>query len=501
MITDQKLQKRTEVLAKMLARGRTDIIYFANEILGIKLHEGQKKWLIETMKPHRKRNILVPANKWAKTVVTVVKEIYKCFYKDGISGTAEQIKAQYYPVLHASPHSMQVQAGLEYIRQILTGNFTWKEDGKTLSNQCLISDFFISVTRNPLKAKFANNSCVIGASTGEDKGASLAGSDFAYIGYDEAPQSRHLKEELPARLLSRLIKFGGDIDIIGTPEDLNPITQTYYRKIVKMGLAEEKGWFTMTGKLDDNTFLSEEKRLIMKKELMETDPEKYRQVVFGEFIDTGGKMFSSGEILQMWTEEIPTPAKDTPFDADPMGIYLISVDWGFSDRGDPTVMFVFDISTKPYKIVYCFAYQGGDPSNMLSKLRQLRGHFNNAIVVHDKSSMGGVIVDKQLKDIHPKSYSYQKVKGEMLYSLKDSMTAKRRTKFKDNNLVDMNLNFGLIRSFYIPKLEEELSNYSLDDKNLEQDYVMALAMGIHHLERKNKLGKPYTATGYIRSSY
>ena len=35
---------------------------------------------------------------------------------------------------------------------------------------------------------------------------------------------------------------------------------------------------------------------------------------------------------------------------------------------------------------------------------------------------------------------------------------------------------GKLKSYYLPKLEEQLSSYKLDDKKIKQDWVMVLAM-------------------------
>lgn len=497
-IQDEDLRRRTHDLISVLSRGRRDPIFFINKVLGIQLHPGQEKWIRETTIPGRKKNVLCPSNQWGKTLSQVCKEIWLCFYKVGLRGTIEQMKEQMYPVLHLSFHSMQAQVGLEYARQILTGTFAWIDEfGNTRNNVCLIPDFLVGVTVNPMKAKFSNNSYILGASCGEDKGSALAGSQFAHITYDEAPQSNHLREELPARIMSRLIKYNGTLDLIGTPEELSK-SQAYYRHIVTLGLKEKDGWYAQLGMLDDNRFIPEQSRKEIKDRLLQTNVDLYRQVVYGEFVSTGGYVFGGTEIEHLWDESIPVPDKSFPYPAEQGHSYIVSSDWGFSSKGDPTVVYVLDATTKPYKIVFHMEQRGADPQAMVAKVLELRDHFNSARLVHDSSSMGGTIVHQMIRQVNPIVVSFVKEKEDMLVMLRKSMTSGRETAVENGVVIDKNPNYGILRSYYNPILEEQLSNYKLEDKALEQDHVMSLMMAVWALERRPVLAKPYSATGFYR---
>ena len=46
---------------------------------------------------------------------------------------------------------------------------------------------------------------------------------------------------------------------------------------------------------------------------------------------------------------------------------------------------------------------------------------------------------------------------------------------------------GKIKSYYLPKLESQLSVYKLEDRKLKQDWVMVLAMLCWYLDKYKKI--------------
>ncbi len=297
-MTREQLEKgfskeQKELLADVRA-GRKDPVLFAEKLLGIELHDGQKLWLWMTTKTQTDRafemgvklhdenrklwttreefdkltkdhdflkNILVPSNRWGKTLVTSgVKHLWYNFYKIGVRGTPEHIAQARCGTLNLSPHSNQCQAGYDYIMDILFSKFTYtiNVDGVPVSkkNECRISFFYVSDNSQKRTIFFKNGTSYKAVPTGEDQASSLAGTRYLYISYDEAAQSLHLKAELPAKIMSRLIDFGGPLDLVSTPEVDKPSHQ-YFFHISKLGLKFEDGWFTLIGKLMDNIFLGE----------------------------------------------------------------------------------------------------------------------------------------------------------------------------------------------------------------------------------------------------
>lgn len=518
------LRKQVMDQTNAIARGRLDPVFFGEYFLGVRFHPLQKIWLWLTTKtqverayalaiqvkcelPHPEKlrehaflkNILSPSNRFGKTFVTSIKHIWYNFYKIGVSGPPDFVKDVRYSTLNISPHSLQVDAAYRYVIDIFQDKFlyNWHDaNGNEIKvrNACRIKNFMVDFKQTRREIVFANNSTLKGVPTGEDQASSLAGTQFAYISYDEAPQSLHLRQELPAKIQSRLIDSGGPLDIIGTPEVDKP-SHAYYHRIVKQGLNLDNGFFTLTGALTDNIFIGDSEKQAVLESIKQTDPEKYRQVAFGDFITSGVKLFDNTAIGRLWMEglyiERGLPDRD----------YIIDIDWGFSDTGDPTVIYVIDYTelrgkqnsdkenTVYYKVVYRESIKGGDPYAVLARVRILQQDFNDSKIIHDSSSMGGVIIKKMLREMNIRHlYDFvtaKTPKDEMLFMLVRAMNYGRRTEQDEEGIVhEVNPNFGKIRSYLIPDLEDQMGIYKREDKKLEQDEIMALGMGIWYLERK-----------------
>lgn len=529
----KSLTKEQRAFLTKVKLGRKDPVYFAKVLLGIELHPKQMVWLWMTSKtqlhnacalgiklklwdqtkfklileknPGMLKNILVPSNRWGKTLVTSVKHIWYNFYKIGVQGDPDHIAQTRCGTLNLSPHSNQCQAAYEYILDILFSKFTFRvpgPDGKMESrvNKCLVEDFYVSDNKQSRAILFKNGTSFKAIPTGEDQASSLAGMRFLYLSYDECAQSLHLKQELPAKIMSRLIDFGGSMDLISTPEVDKPSHQ-YFFHIAKLGLEADDGWFTLIGNLMDNTFIGDAERDAVANAIRSTDPAKYRQVVYGEFVTTGKKMFDSVVIERLWDkekEELPLLNH----------MYLLCVDWGFADTGDPTVLYVIDytpakiidkrlgtvVVTNRYRVAYREAIRGGSPFTVIARARMLQREWNGARLIHDSGNMGGVMIKKMLAELGVHDvidFSASGDKGDMLFCLLVALTDGRRAEYgKEGVVIEQNPDFGRIRSYYIPELEEQMGNYQynpdkgVSDKRIEQDDVMALGMGIWWLERK-----------------
>lgn len=519
-----------EKIEGLIRRGRLDPVLFAEDLLGVSLHDGQKMFLWLTTHTGKKkcfklgvgmgmwatapefeklwalpmkRNILVPANRWGKTVVLSVKHIWTDFYKIGIVGDPEIVASKRCGSLNLSPHSNQVTASFDYIVEILESRFVWNEKGRSKRNRCRIGWFLSGYQRTQRRITFSNNTTWAGIPTGEDQGGSLAGTTYLYVSYDECAQSLHLRAELPAKILSRVIDVNGAVDLVSTPEVDKPSHQ-YYMQIVKKGQHREDGWFAMVGKMSDNTFLSADEMELASESIKKTDPIKWRQVFLGEFVAGGKRMFPPIVVERLFDRAVP----EVPLVAHE---YLISIDWGFADSGDPTIFYIIDYTNAKgaapfeprYRIAYRESIRGGSPFALVARAKLLQREWQGARIIHDAQALGGVMLKKMMRemeitrvtDFH--SQGNTGLKSEMLFSLVTALTEGRRMHYEpDGSISDENKDFGKIRSYLIPELMEQLGNYAYNpatgvtDKRIEQDEVMALGMGIWCLEKEGKTFKP-----------
>lgn len=456
-------QQDHKSLLKIIEKGRTDPKVFARKILGLDLNVVQEKWYDETTKPGRKRCILVPSNQVGKTLGEAVLHIWHAFYKPRLRGTQEQRRRAVYPTLNISPVSHQMKAMFNYIIQIMQSEVLWTDEatGETKTNDCKIPWFMTKFIFNPMPIIFWENGSVFyGRSVHDDKGKGLAGGQYAFISYDECPLSNHLKDELAGNIISRLIKYNGDLHLIGTPNSESPSNQ-YYMHIVKKGIAERGGWYALRGKLDDNKFFTEKDRNEIKKNLMETNPEQYRQVVYGDFVEGGSGYFSPNQVEGLFREGL----KYSQAMADHK--YILSCDFAVT-KNDYSVFIVVDFTKKPFRVVHITRFQGNEftPDEQYSIVRKLQMDYNADVIV-DATGFGGAIIDFALSDIVTYSFNSGGNSGrkqEMLLALKEQLSR------------------GEIQCPFDASLAEELGTYKEDDKKLTQDMVMSLAMAAWYIK-------------------
>src|SRR3972149_4223201 len=445
-------------LLKTERRGRADIIYFSEEMLGVPLNDYQKKWLTRTT---------TPRSKWIERFGDAIEDVGGFIFGSNISSIGNQ-------------SGKTVGIAIKNI---------WFKRLNDLSP--LMKEFVVGDNVNLGEIRFANKSMMYSVPTGQDQASSLAGAQFGYISYDECSQSLHLKEELGAKILSRLIKYGCCLDLIATPEVDSPSHQ-YYLHIVKMGMKGIQGWWSFTGMgMDDNKFIPKDQRERAKATLLATDKKRYRQVVKGEFITSGKRFFDASEIENLWK----LPSKK---DCQRGGKYLLVADWGFSDSGDESVFMVLDYTSFQFNgkinIVNHESIKGGSPQMQFSLLRtlydQYTWHDEDGVGTHppvfltDAQGLGGVVIKKLLALLNPKSFEIEK--DEALFITKSAM-AKGRDYFEsdiDGAIIEKNLDYGVIQSYYIDELNEQLGSYHIEDKKLTTDFTMTLMMGVSYIMKK-----------------
>lgn len=509
-MSDDAKQRFLELLEQE-ARWRNDIVAFAEEGLGVPLNEYQTKWLRRTTTPRANwmekfgdqiediggflfgSNISAIGNQSGKTVGIAIKHIWMNKYKIGMELDEKLINTAYYATLNISPHSRQTKACYGHVEDILNERFIIDEEGKKRLNVLspLMKEFLVGSNSNLGELRFANKSVMYSVPTGADQASSLAGAQFGFISYDECSQSLHLKEELGAKILSRLIKYGCCLDLIATPEVDSPSHQ-YYLHIVRLGMKGLEGWYALTGMgMDDNKFIPKAQRERAKASLLATDKKKYRQVVKGEFVTSGKRYFDANEIENLWQLK----GKKNCVNGHK---YLLVADWGMSDTGDKSVFFVIDYSTYSMggkiQIVNHEEAQGGSPQMQFALLRTLYDQYtwydDDGVTAHppiflmDAEALGGVVIKKLLNLLKPKAFEIEK--DIALFETKRAMSMGRDfyESEVDGAIIENNPDFGIVESYYIDDLNNQLGMYHVEDKKLETDYVMTLMMGVSYVTKK-----------------
>ncbi len=491
--------------------GREDIEYFSEHLLGVPLNAYQRKWLKRTTTPRSNwmqvfgetiedikgflfgSNISAIGNQSGKTVGIAIKHIWFNKYKIGMDLDAKLINQAHYSTLNLSPHSRQTKACYQYVKDILNQQFIIDEEGKKRLNELspLMRDFIAGDNVNLGEIRFTNKSVMYSVPTGQDQASSLAGAQFGFISYDECSQSLHLKEELGAKILSRLIRYGVCLDLIATPEVDSPSHQ-YYLHITKLGMACKMGWWSLTGMgMDDNEFISKDQKERAKASIIATDKKKARQVIKGEFVTSGKRFFDANEIENLWKLK---GKRDCQIN----GRYLLVADWGMSDTGDKSVFIVFDYTNYhidgKIDVVNHEEIQGGSPQMQFSLLRTLYDQYTwydeDGVTAHyptflmDAEALGGVVIKKLLVLLRPKAFDIDK--DIALIETKGAFSKGRDyiESEVDGAILEKNPDYGIVRSYYIEELNEQLGIYHIDDEKLETDYVMTVMMGVSYIVKK-----------------
>lgn len=352
-------------LNKSIERGRRDIVYFAYEFLGLKLHPGQIRFLRGA---DANVNLMVPGNRWGKTVAIAVRHIWHNFYKIGVSeGSSEEWKRAYYRTVALAPLSEILDTDFKIIKDILMGNFVVSKDDEPIkTNRCKISwyvDWDKCRNSAPFFIQFKDNSGIKFSTTGDNKGSGVQGQKFGYGSYDEGGRSYHLEYELKSNLIPRFGEMGAQLDIPSTPDQASP-SLLYHYEIFKLGLEGKEGFKSFEGSAYENVFLPES-YFKQVEESLGNDPIK-DQVLYGKFVFAGDSLFPAMDIAAAEDETLNDGERYKEGHE-----YIIGIDTAMGE--DEMVFTVLDVPKEisekdPIRIVRQVGAKGNSKSPQLHML-------------------------------------------------------------------------------------------------------------------------------------
>lgn len=499
------VEKDNQRFRSMESLGRDDPVYFVNKILGVPTHEGQNKYLRDSIR--KKHYILCPSNQWGKSVIVACMHIWANYYKFKLPGwqiprgnhkTTVEMKKQLegvpYQTLNISPRLRQAQLVYRYIVDILQSRFSWQDLDKSdvkystkrwQTNKCLIEEFLVKPFKVPnntnlssVPIQFQKNAELWIASTGQDKGAGIAGSQFALITYDECGLSNYLEEELGNYIWSRLVKYDGSLHLISTP-DADSDSYEYYRSLVERAQEDTETWGYQMGVITENAFLDPEKLKTQEKEMEKFDSTLYLQVFKGEFVGSKSRFFTPQEVERIFDKE------QSFLEPMPNHRYVVGAD--FAVAQNYTVYIVVDITEEEiWSIVKFIRFKGEQysPQMQLAMLADVARDYNRAEVSIDSSSLAGPFIEYSEEldklDIYGNKFdSYSK--KQLLVALKKLLghngvgRLRAPTPNPENGLAP---------------LKRELHSYREKDKGKVKDTVMALGLIAWRMEESNLGGNP-----------
>jgi hypothetical protein len=470
-------------LRHVLIAGRNDPVLFAEKLLGMPLHDGQKKYLRESIARKAKINILVPSNRWGKSSMAAVLQIHNHFYKLGIpSGNREAWMKAEYRTANVAPAAVLVEPIFKYIDQILTSMYPIQQpDGSIVTNKCLIEWFYLkhkTTTSPPFKQFFAFNSYIEHRTLGMTGADSLEGKPFGLITYDEGGRSNHLEEEVNGTLLARLFDWNGQLHIISTPQQ-ESASILYHYKLYQDGLVGLNNVYTMEGELKDNTFFPPE-QIEAQYELYKDNP-LYEQVIHGKFVFGGDNLFDSLSILNAQDESLNDgiPLEHGHY-------YVFGTDSAIG--ADEMVYTCLDTTTKPFRLVNKIHAKGNSksPQRHLNDLVMLVDSYKEnerGNVKHMLETWNGESV-RFYHDLPEWLKAITKCYGSFQPQLRKTDNQNvAKSQNNDAKKADLLMSLRKLLSageLKIPandtKLIQQLSIYREDDKNIPTDHVFSLAL-------------------------
>jgi len=410
-------------MEKITRRAAYDVVYFAEKFLGVRLHEGQKRWAREGLGSYER--VLAAGNRWGKSFVAGVITLHHALfgYRRGRVG---EMKG--YVACCVAPTLQQAR-------------IVWERALGLLHQSPYLAWAIEGVRTTPFPRISLRNGAQIWARSIE-RGEALWGYGFDFVNFDEPAYVKNPQEVLTL-LRTRVLDRGGRIDYTGTPTVKN-----WYYELFKRGQEGEEGYFSMQGKTWENPYISRETLAWLEENLSE----KERAVhIEGEFVEREGTVFAYEEIASC-IEEVEN------FGQAKEGHSYVS-GWDIGLRRDWTVGITLDITQEPFRVVDFKRFKGGGWGRVYAEIRETAKRFWDCPVIVDSTGVGDPVVD-ELSDIGASGYcmSSRKAKFNLIHNLK--------------------MNLKRVRFPYIRELVDEMCLYEWDDKSLRCDCVIALALAV-----------------------
>jgi len=413
----------------------TDPAFFAQEFLEIEPHEGQIRWLHNSVKPE---NLLHTGNRWGKSLVQAIKILHRCIFR--VRNTHYDQSGKYAAVICSIT---QDQA------KIIFNNVLRLIKGKPLL------EMLINCVRwSPYPRLYFGNKAVLSCRSTQRKGEYILGQDYDYCCFDEAafePEFDYVVNEV---LILRLADREGMLDYVSTPKGKN----AFYRKYKDL-LHNKKYAYVQQGRSTENSYISSG---YINRQTHNLPELKVRQNLYGEFVDTGQEFISEELICQALDKAggLKKPKQ---------GHQYIS-GWDLARKQTYTVGVTLDVSNKPYQLVAFERFKDRDWDDVFTAIRKRNMQYGGVVVV-DSTGLGDVVVS-QLKDIKPEEFNFGLGGGK----------AKQ----------DLLLNLEMIHArgeIAYPLLEQESSdgdywsnvsefNEACWDTEIKGDFIMALGLAL-----------------------
>ncbi len=474
-------------LAADWERGRHDKVFWSRRFLGIDEHPGQRRFSVAaTMRgedgysPAFLDLAMASGNRGGKTLEIATTDLHQTIYKLGIRPPSDQTRPEVerwtrapYNWYHISYEGKVASLVHKELRLILTGSHPAQK-----GRGCPLVDEFGQIVEWDhkelgeypwIKVHPAFGGGEIHFRHTNEKAKALLGLDMNGISFDEAAFELYLTEIRAEVLHLRRLATGGPIFWISTGtegynafadlwEEGNPANVHRHprRLSLRMSTRDNIGYGITQEAFDD---------------LVATmDPRLIPQNIDGHFIESIDAYFYHDSVDRAFDSEQELEAAPKKGRR-----YVQGVDLGITS--DATAVVVLDYTKRPWRGVRIRQRGGRQPLpgivNMVDEGRllfQKDGAFCSTIV--DSTGMGGKMFMQEFAHIKPlRAFDFAGTKAKKLELLADLKAA-----FDRGDLI-------LPRGGQWSALRRQLLGYKLDDKKLETDLLMALALAVRHALR------------------
>lgn len=465
----------------------------AKEILELRA-KAEEYGITPGQNPFIRRFILSCANRWGKSAVISILQLWYLFNKFGIvTETDEQWFDIEYRTANIAPYSTLTEPVFQAMKAILTSSYPIRnEKGIMTTNKCKIEWFYMpekTINSPPYKLYFVNNAYIEHLSLMGGKGDNLQGKPYGLITYDEAPRSDHLQLEMDNSILGRLLDWTAPLHLLGTP-DQDSASLLYYNDLYKEGLAGINSSYTQEGSIYENIFMTKV-QVAEHERMLENNPLK-DQMLFGKFIFGTQNIFPSKDILNAETDEL-----NHGKEYEEGHKYVIGVDTAIGS--DEMVYYVLDVTKKPYELVACEEHKGNSKSpqmhllNLTDLVDRYRDDNNVQMIVETWNGESARFYQDLPPYIKVFTHTYGSWQPSKVKTDNRNPVINKTQNVKKADILVALKKVLASKNLKIPKqnyeLIKQLSIYKEDDKKLPTDRTIALALAVYLAEdnsRKNE---------------
>lgn len=466
---------------------RTDPVKFANVLLPLKPHPGQTNWLIQA---DQAVNILVPGNRWGKSTVIAMRHIWHNLFKVGLpSMSTKAWRNARYETMSTAMSADQAE-------------IVFKDAVRMLRTPA-ISPLVKGIYQTPFpRIEFINGS-IMHCRSSHDGARYIDGHQYRFLSVDEAGWIKDLKHLMNNVYLMRLAG-GGMIDLIGTPKGYGDLYWYYLR-----GERRQSGYYAQRGSIFDNPHLPAEDLKMRDRLLSEADPKLRDQVLYGAFVDEEGLAFTHDQMSNAFDPNLPEEVL-------PIKGHRYVTAWDLGRNHDWTVGITLDITKRPWQLVRYERLNKVPWEVIYSRIRDTRKLYGCRWATIDATGPGGDVVEEELVKrgipIDPVKVTTRTIKLDLINKMQTAFDEGRQVvRWADS--IDIvsgqpikvpifeepgEGEWGLVRMPFIGQLQDEMGIYRLDDQDLTQDSVFALALAIYAAYDMEEISAPAIGGLYSR---